>query len=296
MKYLIIVLISFLFFSCEDPVPLDDYIPKKIVESYIFVGEPITGITVAKSQPLNIKFDKVKSFKEGASMVTEFYVEELDANKNTVLKLDLVVDSTHWSAKDLSYRVKAKTNYRITVKFSDGDNATGETQTPDLIAWNTKLPVKEFIQYPKDTINYPDRDTIGWSSVAGVSGFYMLSIRNLDTLEYGKYLNPPIPEEKNRRIEREFREDNNFKELGVVVLIANTQTTVVWNAFRFFGRHEITVHAPDFNMIRWYLANRASREYNPLLGSLKANSENTFGVFASTSFARDTTFLLKNQK
>jgi hypothetical protein len=290
---ILITLISVILGSCEDPVPYDDYIPRKIIESYLLVGQPIEDVSVTKTQPLNIAFNTNKSRKEGAELVESFFIEELASDGKVVKSLQLEKDSTLWHAIDRTYLVKAETKYKLRIKFKDGDSATGETTTPQQISWNPKYQIKKFVQFPLDTINLPSTDTLGWSSVPNV-GFYLIGILNLDTLEYGKYLNPPF-EQKNRRITGGGRGDNFFKEASTNVLIANTKSSVVWRAFKWYGKHEVAMYAPDFNMIRWFLANRGSRDYNPLLGSLNSNNENTFGFFASASVVRDTFVLVKNQ-
>lgn len=291
---ILVALLTLASTSCEDPVPLDDYTPRKIIESYIIVGEPIHDLAVSKTQALNVSFSATMSRKEGSDLVSSFIIEELNTSGAVVNSLQLERDTANlWGAIDKSYLVKPSTKYMIRISFQDGDSATGETITPGQISWNENQRVRKSIQFPIDTLKAPSTDTLSWNAVQGGS-FYMIGIRCLDTTGYGQYLIPST-DEQNRRIERSYRNNNFFREISFNALIANTKSSVVWGAFKWFGRQEVAMYAPDFNMIRWFLANRGSRDYNPLLGSLKTNSENTFGFFASASVARDTVFLVKNQ-
>lgn len=291
---LLVAVLTLALTSCEDPVPLDDYNPRKVVESYIIVGEPIHDLAISKTQPLNTTFSATFSRKEGADLVKSFIIEELNTGGVVVNSLQMERDTANlWYSIDQTYLVKPSTRYKMRVSFQDGDSAVGETTTPGQITWNESQRVRRFIQFPIDTLKAPSTDTLSWNAVPGGS-FYMIGIRCLDTLEYGKYLTPAT-DEMNRRIARSYRGNNFFREISFNALIANTRSSVVWGAFKWFGRQEVAMYAPDFNMIRWFLANRGSRDYNPLLGSLKANNENTFGFFTSASVVRDTVFLLKNQ-
>lgn len=291
---LLVAVLTLALTSCEDPVPLDDYIPRKIIESYIIVGEPIQDLAISKTQPLNTIFSATFSRKEGSDLVKSFVIEEINTSGQVINTLLMERDTANlWDAIDKSYLVKPNTKYKIRIHFQDGDSATGETNTPGQISWNENQRVRRNIQFPIDTLKAPSTDTLSWNAVPGAS-FYMIGIRCLDTLDYGKYLTPAT-DEMNRRIARSYRGNNFFREISFNALIANTRSSVVWGAFKWFGRQEVAMYAPDFNMIRWFLANRGSRDYNPLLGSLKSNSENTFGFFASASVVRDTVFLLKNQ-
>ncbi len=269
--------------SCEDAVPTD-YVKQNFVEAFIFVGEPIENIVVMHSQPVQEKFDYEKAMIRDAEVVISGDGQVFN------LMINAVGDSGYYNPNK-TYLVKPNTKYDLSIKLKDGSIITGTTTTPNVVSWTDGL--KDTIQYPKDTINLPDRHYISWSPVEKAK-FYLLSIIPMDTLEYGKHLSPQT-DELNRRVYNSFTNDMDeyYYERSTYPLIANTQTSVVWAAFKWFGLHQVNVMVPDENFLLWYLQNTQQGQINNLLSTVKGTG---FGVFGSASIARRNMFLLKNQK
>ena len=283
LYYLLFVpLIWLILSSCEDPVPFD-YVRETYVQAFLIVDEPIQNIAVMYSQPLNEVYNYNKS------MVRDADVKIIGEDQEFVLSLS-TDSSTGYFYADTSYKVKPKTKYKIEIKLKDGTVLTGETLTPDRFSWASKPP--DLLQYPKDTLNLPQLDSVKlmWTKVPSVE-FYLISIKCTDTLDYGKYLTPPT-NEGNRRIERPWNQDNWFKETTNWALIPNTQTPIVWNIHKWYGRHQISIYAPDYNYLRWFIQVLAKNQYDPLLGSITGG----IGVFGSASVIRNDYFLIKNQQ
>lgn len=288
---LLLLLIS----SCEDPVPLGDYQERYLIEAFIFVGQPINEISISKSQALTDSFKLDKSIKEGLTQVKEAYINELDANGIVVKSLKLIPDTLKFYAQDTSYLIKEQTIYQIRVEFLDGEITTGETTTPMPTTWDSKYSIRKEVQFPLDSLTANPTDTIAWAPIA-TSPYYIIAVKCIDTLEYGKYTSSQDEKEKNRRINRPVRGNNFFKDQTSMGILPTTKTPVVWSIFKWFGKQEVYVYAPDYNMIRWFLQNRTSREYNSLLNSLKSTTGKGIGVFGSSSVIKDSFFLVKNRK
>jgi len=270
----------FLFNACEDAIP-SDYIEQKFVEAYQIFDEPIRNIVLMNTQPVN------KKFEYNNSLIRNAEVKIIGDGKEFVLTIDTAGEQGYYYP-DTTYLVKPNTHYKLEIILS-GDTITAETTTPLRFKYiNTS---DEFLFYPKDTTKLPPLDTfrLEWEKVTGVN-FFILNLKCLDTLEYGKYLNPPT-DEKNRRIERPWNEDWMFKETTNTAPIPNTKTPVVWLSFKWFGRHDVSVFAPDTNYLKWFIQNATKNQYDPLLSNMK----NAMGVFGSASVVRDTFFLVKNQ-
>ena len=122
-----------------------------------------------------------------------------------------------------------------------------------------------------------------------------LSVVCNDTLEYGKYLSPANPDEKNRRAYNTFAKDNNdyYLEIPSWNFIANTKTPTVWLAFKWFGPQTVTIYAGDYNFLRWFMqaSNFSNNESDPL----KYSVNNAIGVFGSAIKLSGDFFLFKNQ-
>jgi hypothetical protein len=286
MRYILItvILISLIFTSCEDPVPFE-YDPQNYVEGALVVGEPIDNIIVMRSQPIQESFNYENSLIRDAEVTIAFDDREIN------LQIDDTGESGYYYAED--YLVEEGKEYNLTVRFADGTTVTGNTVTPSAPIWIK--PPQETIQYPKDTINKDTRDTIIWDGEP-LNGFWGISVKTLDTLEYGLHLDDVPFEEKNRRVFRR-NEDNpqsqwRYKELATWGIIPSNQTPVIWNLFRWYGIHEITISNMDFNYLRWVLQRLSASEYNELLGSVEGNG---IGVFGSLNSVKDTFFLIKNQ-
>ena len=276
----IIIFASLFINSCEDPVPTD-FKEEIIVEAYLLVGEPIENILIRRTIPISDSIEYAKS------IIRDAKVKITGDNREFILSIEN--DSTlGYYYPDKTYLVKENTKYNLEIEFADGSIVKAETTTPIPTEWIKKSNGK--LQYPIDSIALPPTDTIAWKPIDGQS-FYMLSVKCLDTLEYGKYLIPPT-EEKNRRPFRPFGGDNEIKELANFAFIPNTKTTVVWNTFKYFGNHEVAIYTIDWNMTRWFIQVQASRDYSPLLGSIEGKA---LGVFGSAAAIKDTFMLLKNQ-
>lgn len=285
---MVVVLGAFLLMGitgCEDPVPTD-YIPEYVFTGYLIVDEPVRGITLTQSlQPLD-------SFDYQSSAVTDAQMRIWSANDTFELRYvpsDSIVGE--YRAVDTTKLVKPGVEYFMETTFSDGEVLSSSTITPQRIEW-IQAP-RETLQYPIDTLKLPSPDSLKliWTRSQGVSE-YLISVRALDTLNYGSYLEPSTAE-PNRRIERFFEADApRYNDIVRWGFLQNTEVNVVWFAFKWFGLHEITVYAPDPAMLEWF---KQVRFGGNQFQSLLSNIEGGIGVFGSASVVRQITFLLKNQ-
>ena len=283
---LLLSIIAVIIVSCEDPAPTD-YIPDIVVEGLLIVDEPIRNITVIRTQPL------ADSFSYYNSLISNAIVKIKSEGQEFLLDYNPPGNDNKpgYYFSDTSYKVKSNQLYEMEV-IVDGKIMTGTTFTPARTDW-IRSP-KKYIQYPIDSINLPPTDTIEWKR-ADKANFYLIGISCLDTNGYGEYLNPQT-NEKNRRIERPFRNDRSYWELTSFVPIpagtdTSTSTPIVWSVFKFFGKHQVSIFVPDFNFLRWFAQAQARGQVEPILQSIN----NGFGYFGSASVIRDTSVLLKNQ-
>ncbi len=285
MKNIFYILISLsaliLLNSCGDDIPTD-YVEEVYVEGYMLVGEPIRNIVVAKTQPVTVKYNQENALYRDAQVVI----------KGDGREFPLKIESsgvTGFYAEDQDYLVKAKTEYTLEISTPDGKFITGFTTTPETIEWVSDMPKP--LQFPKDSLNPSNSDPIEWTKAEGVD-YYLISVKALDTLEYGKYLDDVPDSELNRRIERPWTDDDGyFYDTSMWAFIANTKTSIVWAIFKWFGDQETTVFAPDSNYRKWFQQQWTGSRYDENLSSIKGG----IGVFGSASLIRDTTFLIKNQ-
>ncbi|MFN3270144.1 MAG: DUF4249 family protein [Candidatus Kapaibacteriota bacterium] len=292
MKKLILInllsVLIFGLFGCEEKPPAD-YIPQYYVEAFLIVDEPIDGIRLMRTQPLNDKFDFAKAFVRNADVYIKF-------NQN---KIKLVPKDTgepkNWCyfLPDTSLKVQPNTTYDLEIKTQDGVVITSTTITPERFDWVSPPP--DTIYYPKDSVNFSDQKPIPlrWKSVKGTL-YYIVSTICLDTLEYGIYLTPPNSE-KNRRVYNPFDDRRSksryYYDVSNFDAIPNTEYPLTMLLFKWFGRHKIVVYAPDFNYLRWVLQQFRGNQINPLLSSVNG----AIGVFGSASKIEKEIFLVKNQ-
>lgn len=280
-KILLLLAITFVIFGCEDTPPTE-YTPKYIVQGLLIVGEPIRDISLFQTQSLRDSFIYEKSIIKNADI--KIYSE------GRIFPLVFDNDTKKYIYPDTSYKVKELTHYEIEIKTQDGKILKGKTFTPKSINW-IKRPDRQ-LQYPLDTINLPSTYRISWTKSDTIQ-FYLIRVKPLDTLNYGKYLTPPT-DEKNRRIMRPWirRPEYYFRELTTWSFVPTTEVPVVWNAFKWFGLTEVKIYAPDANYLKWTLQSFASRDFNQLLNSIEGDA---FGTFGSAATITDTSFILKNQ-
>lgn len=291
-KILLIILTLIALNSCEDPVPTD-YVPNNYLEAALLVGQPIDNIILMRSQPINVVFDYEKSLIRDAEVIIT------GDDREFKLQIDPTGNRGYYSNDD--YRVKENTRYYIEVRMSDGSRITGTTLTPDKVEWLRDVP--NTIQYPIDTVRKESKDTIIWDGIPTPinegdiksGGFWGISIKALDTLEYGIYLDSVPNNEKNRRLFRANSNPDNdwrYKELTQWVVLPSAKTPVVWNYFKWYGLHEIAIFNMDNNYLKWYLQRVVQSEYDQNLSTVEGNG---IGVFGSMNAIRDTFFLVKNQ-
>ncbi len=279
---LLSLLLLLLLSHCEDP-PIVDYQPRYVVEAFLLVNEPIRNIFVYRSLPVT------DTFRYEASLVSDADVRLISGTDTFYLQFS---PEYGYFYPDPARRIQPRREYRLEVRFPDGKFATGTTTTPDSIAWIQ--PPKPILQYPQDTINLPSPDSLRiiWSTPDSLPEAFLISVRSLDTLEYGKYLTPPT-DEPNERIHHRVNELDPYKQEVTRwgFLTANWSPTV-WFVFKWYGLHEIAVFNPDPNMIKWFKQTHFSRfpRYTPLLNAMEGDA---IGAVCSAFVIRDTTFVLK---
>lgn len=286
IKILVILISAFLIFSCEDPAPFD-YKEEHYVEAYLTVGEPVNDIRLFRTLPLDEPYSLENSIIKDADIT-------IYSENNEELNLEYKDNPSPGYYYEQDYSVKPETFYYLRIETSEGNVYTDTTRTPAVFEWERE-PVSS-LHYPKDTLKLsqaPDSTKLYWTKSGNVN-FYIVNVKCLDTLEYGKYLNPPT-EEKNRRVYLPFNDVNElYRDRTTLNLIANTTSPVVWFAFRWFGNHEITIQAPDNNYLRWYLQYLSFQGdvYDPNLNTISGGA---FGVFGSVAEIKTNAFLYKNQ-
>lgn len=285
-------LVTLVFFAiglaaCEESPP-NAYHPKPFVEGYLIVDEPIEGIVVALSQPLTEPF----SYANG--IVSDAEVTVSTESNTYPLQYKSQNGIAFYAYPDTTIKVLPNTHYKLTIRLNDGTVLRGETATPERIEW--KATPRPFLQYPKDTVRLPSGDSLRISWTPGNNTEWLISSLCLDTLEYGKYLDPPTNELNGRTNNLDFFETPELPTFNSAIrwgFLQGTSVNTVWTAFRWFGKHRISVYAPDKNMITWFKASRFQGhdgvEYNGVYGSITGG----LGVFGSASRIQGDTFVLK---
>ena len=281
-----IIFCAIILIACEESAPFE-YKKDFVVRALLTVNEPINKIWIYQSQPL------LDTLKYSKTFVDTAIVRISEGTNIYNLKYRFNGEYGEYYNEDTNIRVKPNTKYSLEI-ILDGQKMTGETTTPDIISWN-KRPHK-ILNYPSNPMDLLTGDTnlyISWTK-STIAPAYILSIKCLDSLNYGKYLNP-ITEEKNARIYKWF-EDNKeesplWKDTTKWAYVESNSSPTVWLAFKWYGLHEISVLASDKNYTNWFkmIAWGGNPSYNPSLGSIK----NGKGVFGSVAVIKDTAFLVK---
>lgn len=282
----IMLMFAMSFNACEDAAPTD-YIPKPFVEGYLIVGKPIEGIMVYMTQPTNVVYNRgISTVKDAQVTVT------VDDQVYTLQYKDGETPGYAFGAK--SVLVLPNKKYKLNIIMKDGSIVSGETLTPGTMEW-IREP-KPMFHYPQDTMKLPRIDSldIEWTKVPDRS-FYLVRVKALDTLEYGKYLAQPS-NEMNRRtysILEKMDDGTFYKNLTGWGFIANTQSPTVWMSFKWFGKHTVAMYCPDDNMMNWFINigfNHSSISNNNLKSIVGGE-----GVFGSASMIEKEVFMFKNQ-
>lgn len=285
------VLLALVCTGCEDPVPTD-YTEEVMIEGLLIVGEPLDNVRILRSLPVTDTFsferasipDAVMSVRaDGVEVPMEFVP---DARGGT------------YRAKDTTYRVRSNVEYSVIVR-ARGAELSGVTRTPLPFAYT--VPPRPWLRYPRADsllVSVADSLLISWTAVQGTEQ-YIISLTCLDTLGYGRYLNPPTADTNARTVRPN---PDFFDQSGT--LLANERTTIgstrftttqtVWGVFRWYGRYEIRIYAPDPAFQDWMSlvgsGRRSSYDYR------RSNVRGGLGVWGSASVIKYQTFLLKNDR
>lgn len=270
--------------GCEDAPPTS-YVPQYVLEAYLIVDEPVAGIHLTLSQPTT----EIYSYPKSAVKDAQIDLINGDQRLHLQYRPDSAVGEYYYP--DTTVVIKPNTTYNVEVRTSDGSLLTGQTTTPGRIQW-VKAP-KDTIYYPKsDTVRPPDSLGLAWSAVPNVQEF-LVSVRSLDTLNYGKYLAPPT-NERNVRIDRA-NEDQapDYNDVSRWGFLQGTTTPITWAVFKWYGLQEVSLYAPDQNFLNWFKMTVFGQnvQYDSRLGSVKGG----VGVFASASVARKRIFVIKKR-
>ncbi len=289
----VLILLPFLclllFSACEDEPPTD-YDPQPFVEAYLFVDQPVRDIVVAISQPLTEPFVYSNGFLDDADVTVSTGDTDLE------LQYRFADGVGSYFYPDTTYKIEAETTYRLHVRLKSGDVITAETMTPQRISWIVK-PLEE-LQYPQDTVNLPSDDSLYISWTRGNNSEFLIRVTNLDTLGYGKYLNPPTGEingRTNNLARFETAERATFYSRTRWGYLQFNVVPTVWTAFRWYGWNEVSILAPDKAFIDWFKSTQWTGR-TVELNSTYSNVEGGYGVFGSASIISSDTFLLKRQQ
>jgi len=149
--------------------------------------------------------------------------------------------------------------------------------------------IGDYLQYPIDTLKLPSTDSIAWD---GGATPYLISVTCLDTLNYGIYLEEPMPQELNRHTYPEIKNEKAYRETCVMSFIPAKKTPVVWRFLKWFGKHETAIWYPDENYLNWFLQNSWSATLEKRFSSISGDA---YGFFGSAFVIRDTAVVLKNK-
>ena len=288
INYQLLSLMAIMLFicSCADSPPVD-YQPQNYVEAYLIVDKPITGVKLMITQPVNDSFSLAGSIIRDADVYIKY-------NGNT-LKLKIApTGKDGYYYPDSTVLVLPETIYNLEIHLNDLKHTviTAIDTTPARISWTNEPP--DTLYFPMDSINFSngtDRKMI-WTATKNLYPFF-LKTECLDTMEYGKYINGDTTE-KNRRCFRphyNMSSPNYTERTTWVSFLFNHETKILWlQQFKWFGLHEITIQAPDYNYSLWMIQYTRQSEYNPLLGNIK----NGIGTFSSASQITKKVFLMKN--
>ncbi|KXK57617.1 MAG: hypothetical protein UZ07_CHB004000429 [Chlorobi bacterium OLB7] len=254
-------LLPLLVAACQDPAPTD-YIPQNVVTAYLIVDQPIRGIVVARSQAV------ADSFKYSNSVIRDADVRIIEG-ANTY-RLQYRTDGNNigeYYLPDTTILVQPEKSYRMEIALSDGGRITGQTVTPARVAW--VKPPRALLQYPADTANLPSPDSLSfeWTAVPKTRE-YIISVSCVDSLEYGRYL-APATGEKNRRTSSVINQNarRRYNETTRWAFVQTSKLPLVWFAYKWYGLHDLTVYAPDPNMVecssKRALARMSSTRFSP---------------------------------
>ncbi len=273
--------------ACEDPIP-SDYTPDVVIQALLVVGEPVDGILIYLSQPMADSFDLRRAVIRDADAIV--------SGPDGDVRLQFIDDTLggHYAASDTSIRIREGATYQLRV-VTQGKTITASTTTPkQIVVTNPIRPMIQYVGYRNETLPIADSLRVGWTS-AGAGFEYFITMRCLDTLNYGTYLQPPTNDsnERVRPQENEFDRTTPFNTEATRFAFVQGPNVFSWGAFKWYGPHTFSVFAGDVNFINFVKqVTFGGRQINENLQSFT----NAFGYFGSASRIEAPTFLLKEAR
>ncbi|HVZ40688.1 MAG TPA: DUF4249 family protein [Candidatus Kapabacteria bacterium] len=287
---LLAVLLAASITGCEDAPP-NDYQPRYVVQAYMIVDQPIQGIVVSKSQSVT------DTFRIASGVVPDANVKIIADGRT--LQLVYRADESgpgEYYYPDTTELVKPNMLYKLEITVPGGGTITAQTLTPGRFAWvhppvdTVSIPAKSSPAY----LNPPDSLDLTWDNRSGNQEF-LIRVGAEDTLEYGRYLANPTSQ-KNQRINPDLdkQDERHYTDVTRWGFVASTTTPIVWAAFKWYGRQDVSVYAADRAFINWFKMTywTGNPQYDPLLANVQGDG---IGVFGSASVIHRSVFVLMNQ-
>jgi len=279
LRPLLVLVAAWFLVGCEDPVPTD-YRPEIVLQAFLIVDEPVRDVQLYWSQPMTDSF----SYAKASITDAEIWVRE----GSLEFPLRFVQDTTggHYEAVDTTVLIEPGKTYRVEARVGS-QLVAGVTTTPARIAWTKDLP--DVLVYPgrENELRPVDSLKVSWT-IPAPGTEYVLRMTCLDTLGYGSYLTPPTDEVNGRIRDEEFIDQASpLGRLPVRLAFVQAPDVFSWAAFKYFGKHELSVFAGDRNFVNWFKQITFTREYTELLNSVSGG----IGVVGSASVVHDTVFV-----
>lgn len=263
------IFLSVIFSSCGDPdveITGVEYIPKLVVNAYLYPGKPVYGVQIMRNFPLNQSID-----------TTSLFPSDVQVSINGVpLKFNWMYRFFYHDSiivqKGMTYTLKA--SGKIDGKLL---TTSGSTSVPD---GELKLLQKDLgVFYYGDSVMvklFPSTN----------SGFYAFSIiPDTATFENFAFENKYLPNIEQKDLEESF---NNFRYQASYILNvqSSTKDTLLhqikeFNSW-FYSSYRVIVYAGDENFKNFVLTSKNVKEFDGNFHEPKLNLVGQgIGVFAS---------------
>lgn len=256
------MMISVLVSSCEESNSPDEFIPKPVIEGYLYEGNPVRNMKISEL----VKFDEINDFGE-----------KLLPGMDVKIRIDETEYPLHENPDHPGYYENGELILQSgqAVEFSFLFNSATVSASTIVPAGPVNLSISEAVKYISPIQSYWDLQQLAEISVQvrwtnDDDSYYHVSVKNMET-------NPQTLDPENLLPDL----GNTFD----MPPLATDFSNIFFNKIKYYGRYMVIVSKVNAEYVALY---QSQNQDSRTLTEQASNIENGYGIF--TALAADTVY------
>jgi|GEM_PF-6311094 len=262
--FMIIFLLECLIYSCEESDSSQEFVPKPVVEGYLYEGTPVRNLKISEL----VKFDEVNDFGE-----------KLISGLDIKIRIDHAEYPLYENPDHPGYYGTENDDLILqpaqNIEFSFLFNSTNVSASTRVPSKPLNLSISDAVKYISPIQSYWDLQQLAEISVQvrwtnDDHSYYYISVKNIET-------NPQTLDPEDLLPDL----GNSFD----IPPLATDFSNIFFNKIQYYGRYMVVVSKVNAEYTAIY---QSQNQDSRTLTELASNIENGYGIF--TALAADTVY------